>query len=449
MGITTLSVTAPPELAQVAAGDVDGDGVDELIFVSRPKAGSAPDKTTLVFVSLDAAGAVRWRKELALGNKPLAWDATGGLYGLDREGLVRLSFEGGEATRVAKFTTPFAGLGSTTPVRADLTHDLTGDELPELLTWSNGKFLAYRTDGTALGSFAAAGEGTISGDWESGGAMLTATQRPPPLVVADMDGDGRNDLLLPDGDVLKVAYTGASALGERSATVGLPVDLSPMEDLVSGETHREPSGVWFQDFDGDKRADLLVQMLVFNGTWFGATTELVFAKGLGSGFGAATTIPLNAAVFNVDVLDADNDGDRDIIAWTAEVDFGNLARALVSRKARMDMKLLAMDNGRFGTPTLLRSFDWPLEAPDTLHIQASADVDGDGRLDLVTDDGLAMVRVYRGQSGGISSTPTWSHSLTVPKGDDSIFVHDLTGDGKAEIVVWGKNLAAATVLRVQ
>lgn len=446
MPLVATPFELPADTREVRAGDVDGDGRDDLVVVSRTvvRAG-VPESVKLTILSLGDTGAVTKKQEVDLGTRALLWDVDHGVWLLDGTGLVR---HGAEQTRI-KFPTALQGLSPASPRHADLTHDLDGDGVPELVAWSAGRYVAYRADGGPLGSVAAPAEGTLGGDWETGGARTSYTLTPPPLAVADLDGDGRRDLLLPSGATLAAYFTGDN-VGARAATIPLPLDLEPREeDPKPGETRRRVSAVWLDDIDGDGRTDLGVQRTVLAGTWWGATAELSWAKGRGDGFGPLATIPVNAAAFGVELVDLDGDRDKDFVAPVVDVGIGTVARALVAKSARVDLSLFRNDAGTFATPAkVLRVFAFPLEQPDRFQGVLDADVDGDGRLDLVTNDGEDRVRVYRGVSGGLEATPAHDTPVRVPVADDTLFVHDLTGDGRAEIVVWGPGERTGTVLRL-
>ncbi len=448
MPLSLQTVDLPADTRELRAGDVDGDGRAELIAVSRTPRPGAPDTVRLTLLHFAADGALAGRREVDLGSRPALWDVNGGLWTVDKDGLARIDPEAGTTTRVAKFPTALAGLGPTTPAWSPLAHDLDGDGAAELVAWSAGRYLAFRADGTPLGSVPAPAEGALGLDWETGGARASATLTPPPLAVSDLDGDGRQDLLLPAGAKLAAYFTG-DTVGARAATLALPLDLEPPEeDPKPGETRRRITAVWIVDIDGDGRTDLGVQRIVLSGSWWGATAELLWAKGRGDGFGALATLPVNAAAFGVELLDLDGDGDRDFLAPVVDVGIGAVARALLARSARVDLSLFRMDQGTFAAPQVQRVFAFPLEQPDRFQASFDGDVDGDGRIDLVTNDGEDRVRVYRGSATGLEATAAWDSPVRVPVADESIFVHDLTGDGRAEIVVWGPRERAATVLRL-
>ena len=111
--------------------------------------------------------------------------------------------------------------------------------------------------------------------------------------------------------------------------------------------------------------------------------------------------------------------------------------------------MLFRSAGAYGPAISLRVLGFPLEHPDRFQAQMRLDVDGDAVPDLVTNEGEDKVRIYRGKAGGLESTPAFELAIVVPAGDETLFVHDLTGDGKAEIVVWGPGSTSASVLRVR
>lgn len=448
MPLASLPLPLPPDAAELRAGDVDGDGRDELLVVSRTLRPGVPDTVKLTILSFTDVGALGSRRELDLGSRPLLWDADAGLWALDREGLVKLDAAGGAPARIARFPTVLAALGPTTPAWAPLAHDLDGDDKPELIAWSAGRYLAFRADGTAVGAINAPAEGALSLDWSTGGAATNATLSAPPLAVGDLDGDGKLDLILPSGAKMGAYFTGET-IGARAASIALPLDLEPPEESPKpGETKRRISGVWFEDLDGDGKIDLAVHRLVLAGSWFGATAEIAWARGRGDGFLPLQVIPMNAAAFGLELLDLDGDGDKDFVAPLVDIGIGTIARALVAKSARVDLSLFRMEGGTFQAPAPLRTFAFPLESPGRFQATLKADVDGDGRIDLVTNDAEDRVRVYRGKIGGLEAAVAWEVPLRVPIGEDTLFVHDLTGDGRAEIVVWGPKEATATVLRL-
>ncbi|HNH48744.1 MAG TPA: VCBS repeat-containing protein, partial [Myxococcota bacterium] len=287
----------------------------------------------------------------------------------------------------------------------------------------------------------------LSSSWGNGGEVTQLTVHSPSLTVADVDGDGWQDLLHPSHSHLKVWF-GGPAVGSRAALLNLPFDLEPRDvPPKEGEVRREITGVWFKDINGDKRVDLAVQRLVMDGSFFGATSELVFCQGNGSGFAAPVVLSTASAAFGVALEDFDGDGDQDWIVPEVDVGFANLARALVSRVVRVNLRLYRYASG-FSSGVSLRELSYPLGTSGKFQATYDGDVNGDGRRDLVTNEGEDRVRVFAGTAEGLSSAAILDQELRVPVGNDTLFVHDLTGDKAAEILVWGPNEATATLIRL-
>ena len=454
MPLLVAPLALPSDVAELRAADVDQDGRDELIAVSRRRSAGQPDAVTLTVIHFAADGREEARQTLELGREPLLWDAEyGGLYAIDASGALRLALDG-TRTRLADLPTPLAPLGRTTPGAADIAHDLDADGDAEVLVWSRGRYHAVASHGGVYGSVPAPARGDVSARDQAGGAGLRVTAALPPLVVGDIDGDGRADLALPQGDRMTVFFTG-DEVGARTARLRLPRDLEPPPPRGESQGPRTRLvSSWFSDMDGDGRLDLVTHDAVTDGSWFGSTAALTVYLGTGGGFGAPQRVQTDAAAFDVRVVDWEGDGDQDLVVPQVDVSMGNLARGLLSRSVQVEAMLYRMDDGRLSSkPARLGELVVPLERPDRFHAQLTSDLTGDGVMDLVTDGGEDRLEVYAGrpdptQVRGIAEVPVGGIDLTIPDVEDALMVRDLTGDGRAEIVVWSPGAAQATMVRL-
>lgn len=444
----TSTLSLPAHTVALHAGDLDGDDRQELIAEIWEPAGDLPDRVKLQVLRVGDDGKATTLATVDLANRPALWDLSAGLWLLDRDGVSRIDATG-VATRVVSVTTPLATLGATRPARWAFAHDLDGDERVELLVPSSGRLLGFGADGTPRGAIPFSADGGLAVSEAAGGDLLASASRFPALAVADVDGDGRKDLLLPSHSRVQVYFTGAN-LGSRAATMTLPVDLEPRETpLKPKEVRRTVAAAWFTDLDGDGKADLAVHRFVMSGGFFGATAEVLVSRGSGSSFAAPATLATAAAGFGVEPLDLDGDGDQDLVVREVDVGMGNLARALVARSVRVQLGAFVATGAAYATkPSLLRPLTFPLEPPNRLQTDLGGDVDGDGRKDLVTNDGEDRIRVYRGSGAGFEAAAGLDVALPFPPGEDVILVEDLTGDGRAEIVVFGPEERTATVVRI-
>ncbi len=439
------TISLPADLAEVRAGDVDGDGREELILVSRAPDGPRPDRITLHILHLSDVGTVEDRQIVSLGNTAALWDIHGGLWGVDGDGVVRLT----DGLRIASRVTALSALGPTTPLPADIADDLDGDGIAEVMHCSRGRLWVVSADGTERGSVPTPITGELTSSSRSGGSTISAAAVLPPVVIGDLDGDGQRDILLPAGRALTAHLTDGT-VGATRRQIMLPIDLDPREEGRKEGYREELAGAWFSDLDGDGKLDLAAHLWVTEGSWFGATARIRLFTGTGAGFTSLQTLQTDNAAVDVRLLDFDGDGDQDLLVSQVDIGLGNLGRALLSRQVQVDVGLYAMDGGRYpAQPRQLRSLTFSIEDPDRLQLSFDGDIDGDGLIDLVTNDGGDWVRVYRNELTAFSEQPIAALALPVPRVDDALFVHDLTGDGRAEILVWEPGARAGALLRLE
>jgi hypothetical protein len=239
-------------------------------------------------------------------------------------------------------------------------------------------------------------------------------------------------------------------VGARTAKVLLPIDLDPRDEGQNKRQSEDIAGAWFTDLDGDGRLDLAVHLWVTDGSWFGATARFRIFSGTGSGFTPKQSLKTDSAAVDVRLLDFDGDGDQDLLVSQIDIGLGNLGRALLSRQVQVEVGLYSMEDGRYpDQPVSLRGLTFDIEDPDDLQLSIRGDIDGDGLIDLVTNDGGDWVRVYTNELTAFSTTPLVELALPVPRTGEALFVQDLTGDGRAEIFVWEPDATEGSLLRLQ
>jgi hypothetical protein len=276
------------------------------------------------------------------------------------------------------------------------------------------------------------------------------------LRVADVDGDGREDLVTAEDSGNSVAVTrqlGGGAfevpLAEPVASQMIPtgaahVDGDGILDLVGWQNDRAfvqlglPGGhfapavttitgvvpydvSWLvnADVDGDGRSDLVGRFEVYGTSTYGFRC----LRGAGDGtFTVATDVTTPVQLLSVHAADLDGDGDVDV----AGAD-GTALR-------------LSFGDGAFGfsAPTLLPT-------GTGAHAVTSGDVDADGNVDLVvTPAGGSSVTILRGLGAGAFGPPVQVSVPTVGVLD----VGDLDLDGDDEVVATSQSFGNPAVLVV-
>ena len=292
--------------------------------------------------------------------------------------------------------------------------DLDGDGKPDfIIAASAGHVGVFQNIGgvgsLGKGSFAAevdlplpsAGSGTFNG-----------------VTLADVDGDGKLDILVCNSTQgWVVIYRNISSGGTLTTnSFAIPVVLN---------TGADPRHVRVADLDGDGRPDVICANS-------GSGTISLFRN-----IGVAGTLTTNSFAPRVDlacvnqsqdvaVADLDGDGKPDLAA----VNFGATELSLFRNISTI---------GVIGTNSFAARVDLPaLTQSQTI---MAVDVDGDGKLDLVTGANGDAISLYPNKAtpGSLTTnsfaaavnfaTPGWTHTVGVG---------DLNGDGKPDIGVVGQ-----------
>ena len=249
--------------------------------------------------------------------------------------------------------------------------DLEGDGRKELVCLSADRLTVTRWDGAR---------------WSTALFGCAATT----LVVGDVDGDGRDDLLIDH----------SLWLGRAARTLG---------DYLA--VHGSPAASASADLNGDGLSDLVVAETA-------SDSVLVILSGAGRRWQAPHAYAAGGVPAGMKLADLNGDGRPDLVAALPES--GSVAI------------LPGLRNGALGDAKL---FAAGLAARRI----AVGDVNGDGRPDVVavSPDQPAISILYGDGTGG------FARPVTIPalSAGADVAVGDIDGDGRAEIVVAGDSTA--------
>lgn len=221
---------------------------------------------------------------------------------------------------------------------------------------------------------------------------------PTQVRLVDLDGDGKLDLVDLARDAARLEWR----QGNGDGSFG---------QLHSASLPANPRCFTLGDLDGDGRLDAVVGGLTSAG--------LSVLRGVPGGFGARTDFPVKDSVTSVAVGDLDEDGHLDLLTLerhhepTLRLGIGGLAfapAAILNLPATVETDLRLMD------------------------------LNGDSHLDIVSASGSynTQVEILEGD-GRLGFLGTWSALLSVFYGRVPFTIADVLGSGKPAIVYAGRS----------
>lgn len=278
--------------------------------------------------------------------------------------------------------------------------DVNGDTKLDIVSadCSNGTITVF------LGN----GDGTFGA-----GTSFSAGHRPGAVVLADVNGDGKIDAVVTDFFSMDEMVL----FGNGDGTFAAPALGYP----VGGDVWTGPV---VADFNGDGRPDVMIPSSIPD-EW----SSLVYLANTGNGAfvaphdyfdpnGAAGT---SADSYGMATADLNGDGLADFVV-------GNL-----SDDASVGVTVFLSN-----TTTKALHFSANYGSGGYLKFVALADIDGDGKVDLVASNGdptQGTLLVFRGNGDGTFQTSPTTISVASGAGLGQLVVGDFDGNGKPDIAV--------------
>ncbi len=372
-----------PVTASPAVGDLDGDGTLEIVV--------ATFRGKLHVFGADGVP----RPGFPVGTEPIP--AT------DEDDSLSANF----------FSTPALG-------------DVDGDGALEIVIGGGDGFLhAWKADGAEAAGF------PVRLEWPDGG--LDARRIVASPALGDLDGDGRDDIVIGTNETLgeslallyAVSGTGALLPGWPRRLFGIYVDVLPM---VGQGT---PNSAALVDLVGDTTPEIVTHGLAGDVVVLDATGEEVWvADSARSAYGAGTNVSdsvLLPLMNSPAVGDLDGDGVPDIVNGAAGFDY---AAGQEDDGIRYDFDhALAGYSGVDGT--FLPGFPRQVEDLQFFQNPAVVDLDGDARMEAITGSGGFVLHAWNADG---EAPPGWP-KLTGQWMIAAPAAGDLDGDGTVEVVV--------------
>lgn len=344
----------------MAIADVDGDGRPDVVV---PGAGFSTADNTLTTLTSRANGSLR----SPVSSPGAAADADATIADFNGDGVPDLATGSGWGGGVLISLGDGDG-GFRAPVESPLADTVTASAASDLNADGKVDLVVATYDDDYAGSFRVLfgnGDGTfVAGPT----TVVSSNGQVTSLMIGDFDGDGGQDLALADGWNRRVRLYRGAPDGTFTSIVSISIP-----DLFSA-----PQAIAIADLDGDGKDDLLAAARFGEKIYPIMQTNGVFTRRTAV---AATGEELYALIAD----DIDGDGRPD--ATTIDYNAGklNFRRGL--------------GGGAFGAPQTVDVGGLP-------HALQAADMNGDGKLDLVIGDQERRVQVVLNTSVPVIGSDT-------------------------------------------
>ena len=276
------------------------------------------------------------------------------------------------------------------------------------------------------------GGGSISDVSFAPRVNLMAGNGPIQTVIADLDGDGKPDLAVTDN------YANTISL-YRNISVAGTLDVGSFESRVvipaSGAGY-SPYIMVAADVDGDGKLDLVTSDIEGNTVSVFRSQSVPGTLNVNS-FAPFVSFAVGSGPRQLAVADLDGDGRPEIVV----ANYGSSTVSVLRNTGAA---------GQISANSFAPKFD--LAAGEGTHGVAVADLDGDGKLDLVTADNVsATVSLFRNIGTGPLSASSFAPEVQIaaPYSAHFLRVADLDGDGKLDLVLTSYLSDPLTVYRNQ
>jgi RHS repeat-associated protein len=388
------STDGPNGTGPICWGDLDGNGQIDLLLRTPNTISSLQQQTDHSFIvqsnasaplvnptrlSFDSSTTPQYLSQMVVGD--ISGDWVPDLIALTSTGLsVRLNY--GDGTYADPFT-----VGLTGNNQAIVAGDLNGDGAQDIVVASNtGALTIVMSDG--------------KGKFLAPQASLSVGGNPTTLMLQDLNGDGKLDLVSTNTSANNVSVLFGTGTGGFTTGANYAVGTSPQAMSIG-------------DLNGDGKLDIAVANTGSN------SVSVLLNSGTGR-FAAAVNYALTASPTAVAIGDVNGDGKRDLVVGTNSATdnlwvFSGQAGAL---------PLTTPQKYTFGTQAVMAV--------------AIADMDGDGKLDVVATTGTMAnsygSKVYVQLAGATTFAVKQRYQFNAYYNAGALTLADMDLDGAIDIV---------------
>jgi hypothetical protein len=421
--------------ALLAVGEADGDWRYSVVAVADGRVvatGVLPD-SAFFYDAGDALG--RGTDQICL---------------LDERGVFAIDPADGTPVVAAEFDSVYHGRPTLGPARSDFVRDVDGDGLDDILAPRFEGWLVARRAGEGFERFLPGMPPRVT----VRETRISYEPRPPRL--GDVDGDGRDDLVfLRDREFISFVQSspGVFASSPRVDRIEAPLATEAQRsrwEREDGQVDQSDLAIeevdLVRDFDGDGVLDLLTDRSISEGV-FDRRSEYHLYLGRREGealrYAAAPdgTIASDGVQFDPLAVDVDGDGRLDLATPSTRLGLARVVGALFSGRVTVDLDVYRMRaDGRYPEASDHRTrfrVEFDLKTGLMRYpAVAIADLDGDGRAELILQEDADALTIFPGEDGaeGLFGPAAGKVSLPLPRNGQMVEARDLDGDGRADLL---------------
>lgn len=335
----------------------------------------------------------------------------------------------------------------------DLVHDINGDDLDDLLVPDFDGYLFFQQ--VSDGVFAAPIHLNAPAQMD-----LTYRDfpfyRPREIYLADLNLDGLVDINVWNGDELMTYHQRSDgSFNTVSSTYVLAVKFDAVGlDGVSfelGGAQDQSDAIAktlykMVDLNNDGLVDMVTLAVKSKGVFSKSSIYEIYMGHRSSDGKIAfdsepsSIISSDGIQFEMDEKDFDNDGKTDFVISSVEIGLGKILLALITGSITFDLRFYRMVDDQFAdhanvTKEISASFS--LSTGDVFFPSVLiVDVSGDGRMDLLVQDGFDKIKLYRGIDGkGLFARKAEVVHVDMPNNPERVTITDLNKDNRQDIII--------------
>ncbi len=255
--------------------------------------------------------------------------------------------------------------------------------------------------------------GTINTSSLAAKVDFAACFQPWNVVFGDVDGDGKADMLVS----CYSSFGDSISVYRNTATAGV-INSASFATKVNFQTGGYPT-VRLADVDGDGKPDMVVSCRTSNAVTIFRNTSTVGTINAAS-FATGVSFATGTAPNDMVVGDIDGDGKTDVVTVNETANTISVLRNTATM-------------GVINAASFAAKVDFAtLNSPYAIKV---ADMDGDGKLDIINSGSSPDFSVFRNTSTVGSITMATRLDIAVTTYSDEFDVNDIDGDGKPDIAV--------------